>query len=154
MEKIYKTLKNIASKINRVPQSNLINCGGCCWFSSLVAEELENLNIPYQVIILHDSEDSEDLDIIHSLSSNSKFVEGAYHVMLKIDGYYYDSLGMNRRISDEYSDRVSDSAHNWNSNLLRVWYEMGSWNERFQYIEDKNINKIENIIKDEFKSSF
>lgn len=155
MEKIYKTLQNISKKINQIPKSNLINCGGCCWFSSLIAKELDKINVSYNVVILHDTDESEEYfeDITNIISNNSN-IDAVYHVMLKINNYYYDSLGMNRRIPSIYNDRVSESQHKLNGEILQVWYEMASWNKTFHYITDENINKIQNIIKDEFKSSF
>lgn len=49
-KELFKSLNSLCEEMNF---SYNINCGGCCYVAAVLAEQLENYNIPFKVVVTY-----------------------------------------------------------------------------------------------------
>ena len=75
---IKSVLLNIARDLDK-KQSDLINCGGCCWFAGVLATELEKRRVPF-TFIMRESTKRATVEEYINQSNNDEYGLSAHHV--------------------------------------------------------------------------
>lgn len=146
---IKSVLLNIARDLDK-KQSDLINCGGCCWFAGVLATELEKRKVPFTFIMREPYNQGEIQDYIDQ-SNNENGGLSAHHVYIKVTGSCFDSEGF---YSDDYIQDLSDCMleFHWNATQIKNYHKNGTWNPSFVRNSLQGTKKeIKDIIKGNFK---
>lgn len=139
-------LREVLSSISKqLTEFRCLNSGGCCYIAYLIAKQLESRKIPFSVIFEH-SEQSLKSAYIRQANNTNKGL-GVTHVLLRIDGVYYDSDGI--KGSRMHKDKI---VFNWNSKQLHNFWMNGRWNFLFKANNPSSKRQqIRSIINQTFK---
>lgn len=147
---IHSLCKSINRLCEFLNEEYNINCGGCCFIASILAEHLDRLKIPYDLIAYDYL--GKDVDYIqHEVStkvknkSYRKSVTGNHtcnHYCLFIEGAGEINSG-------DFEGCVRHVIKDVQSSNIRWIYRNGEWN--IDYDTDNN-KVIKNIVKSFFKS--
>lgn len=146
-------IHSVRDSINRLceflDEEYYINCGGCCFIASLLAEHLDRLKISYSLVAYDYLE--KDLDYIqHEVSSKiknkscRKSVTGNHtcnHYCLIIEGAGEVNSG-------DFSECSRHVIKDVRSSNIRWIYRNGKWNCDY---DTRNNKAIKNIVKSFFK---
>lgn len=119
-----------------------INCGGCCFLSSLIAKHLEILGISYSLII--NDEVSKNINAIVNEVKSKKLNKNSHDSISGLhtcNHYYIYITGVgpiNKFDTHTYSYRISEINYK-NINWI---YKKGDWNDCYNKSNNKLIKSL------------
>ena len=138
--RLAKSLDALCTKLDRVYN---INSGGCCYLAFLIARNLDQLEVKYELVVYSpDKKDSikmeEELKN-RTLQSGDESVIMCDHYCLYI--YNYGIINRDNRHGGYIVKNVSSNSIGW-------IYKLGGWNP---YYKKSNNSIVKDIVNDFFK---
>ncbi len=147
-------MKNVAKVMdlleNTLPDINdefyRINSGGCGIMAQILAENLDKLEMEYNVVCQggrgFDDEDNLSNKEVNDLIDNSSKNMPNSHILIEIEGRYFDSNG-------EQTVRMSSITALIDLPTIRRMNKMDCWNSSFDRSQVKAMREYANIMFDE-----
>lgn len=133
---LVEELNDLCSQLN---DDFEINCGGCCYVASVLAEELFNLHIPYKVAITKNFEVEKSLEIRRTIKNKKDFYCQHAFIYLHKHKLYINDDGDARRNVKVGCIKPKE---------LLEYYKSVKWNKTYNTSNNKSVaNKIRKIFK-------
>ena len=147
-----RKLERVLSDVNSL--NCRINSGGCGFFAFKLYEVLTNMDFNPKLVLVYNSKHSLDKgnEIINSNSSKNKIdvssldMLGWTHVMVKVNGYYIDSNGIEKKFDDKgWGGIFGDLSFDILSDMIRpnsgiTWNPM--FNNNYKRVISRKLNQL------------
>lgn len=98
-------LNTLGERVNR--WYPFINCGGCCVFAVLVAEELQRRGIETCIIVGADVDEDEEIADLREVEKKAKNNKADWNN----NGVFFNHVGIEFRFGDEFYHYDTDGVH-------------------------------------------
>lgn len=147
---IIRAIRATIKGIEKMGLDSTINLGGCGFFASLLAQELEFIGEPFKVVYLdRELNTFDNEDEIENNVANLSFNVTVNHIMIYWNGYYIDGTHFSKKLPKKQLNKKG----RWYCNLRgedmykayeRVKYE---WNPAF---DPDRIPDLQGLLSFEF----
>lgn len=139
---------------NKLDHKFDINCGGCCFVASLIAELLEQIEEPYQLFILNDDGYEVDDAYLAIVDHKNEFPCQDYvgrHYWIYLPFYH---LSINISGYDNYDECDLVKISGVTSNQLQWLYDTGNWNSFYDISHNNYVKEILNNVFKKYEKEF